>query len=74
MELLVRRVLSVRSATAPRLGAGGLVFYLSDVTGVQQLWFFDGSRHDVYAPVEGRVGDYRVSKDGVVAVAVDRDG
>ncbi len=71
---MVRRVLSVRSATAPRLGAGGLVFYLSDVTGVQQLWFFDGSRHDVYAPVEGRVGDYRVSKDGVVAVAVDRDG
>jgi|GEM_PF-5938677 len=33
MEWLVKRALSIRSATSPRFGPRGEVYYLSDVTG-----------------------------------------
>ncbi|MGC9130392.1 MAG: S9 family peptidase [Pyrobaculum sp.] len=74
MELLVKRALSVRSATTPRWGPGGVLYYLSDYTGVMQLWRFDGSQHDVAVPWDERVGDFRVASDGAVALASDRDG
>ncbi|MEM4838658.1 MAG: S9 family peptidase [Pyrobaculum sp.] len=74
MEWLVRRALSIRSATSPSFGPGGVVYYLSDVTGEFQLWKFDGFRHDVVVPWGGRVGDYVVSNDGALAVAVDSGG
>jgi dipeptidyl aminopeptidase/acylaminoacyl peptidase len=51
-----------------------VVYYLSDVTGEFQLWKFDGFRHDVVVPWGGRVGDYVVSNDGALAVAVDSGG
>jgi dipeptidyl aminopeptidase/acylaminoacyl peptidase len=50
------------------------VYYLSDVTGVMQLWRFDGVVHDVVVPWEGRVGDLRVAGDGAVAMASDMGG
>jgi Dipeptidyl aminopeptidases/acylaminoacyl-peptidases len=74
MELLIKRTLSIRSATSPRAGPRGAVYYLSDVTGVMQLWRFDGVVHDVVVPWEGRVGDFRVAGDGAVAVATDVGG
>jgi hypothetical protein len=55
MELLIKRTLSIRSATSPRAGPRGAVYYLSDVTGVMQLWRFDGVTHDVVVPWDGRV-------------------
>lgn len=72
--LLVKRTLSIRSATSPRAGPRGAVYYLSDVTGVMQLWRFDGVVHDVVVPWDGRVGDFRVAGDGAVAMASDVGG
>jgi Dipeptidyl aminopeptidases/acylaminoacyl-peptidases len=74
MELLVRRTLSIRSATTPRAGPRGDVYYLSDVTGVMQLWRFDGVSHDVVIPWEGRINDYRIAEDGTVVIASDSGG
>ena len=74
MELLIKRTLSIRLATSPRAGPRGVVYYLSDVTGVMQLWRFDGVMHDVVVPWEGRVGDFRVAGEGAVAMASDVGG
>jgi len=74
MELLIKRTLSIRSATSPRAGPRGAVYYLSDVTGVMQLWRFDGVTHDVVVPWDGRVADFRVADDGVLAMASDVGG
>jgi dipeptidyl aminopeptidase/acylaminoacyl peptidase len=74
MELLVRRTLSIRSATLPRAGPRGVVYYLSDVTGVMQLWRFDGVAHDVVVPWDERIADFRVADDGVVAITSDVKG
>jgi hypothetical protein len=74
MELLIKRTLSIRSATSPRAGPRGAVYYLSDVTGVMQLWRFDGVVHDVVVPWDGRVADFRVAGDGAVAMASDVGG
>ncbi|MCX8137958.1 S9 family peptidase [Pyrobaculum aerophilum] len=71
---LVKRVLSVRAATTPRRGPGGVLYYLSDVTGHMLLWKFDGGKHDVVLPWDDRIGDYRVSKDGALAFVSDKDG
>ncbi|MEM1614996.1 MAG: S9 family peptidase [Pyrobaculum sp.] len=71
MEWVVKRVLSIRSATAPRFGPGGTVYYLSDLTGQMQLWSFDGVSHDVVIPWSGRVGDFRISQDGKIVIAAD---
>ncbi|MFN3804855.1 MAG: alpha/beta fold hydrolase [Pyrobaculum sp.] len=74
MEILVKKTLSIRSATLPRAGPRGEVYYISDVTGSMQLWQFDGLTHDVVVPWEGRVSDYRISQNGVVAAACDING
>ena len=74
MELLIKRTLSIRSATSPRAGPRRAVYYLSDVTGVMQLWRFDGVTHDVVVPWDGRVADFRVADDGVLAMASDVGG
>ncbi|RFA94476.1 S9 family peptidase [Pyrobaculum aerophilum] len=71
---LVKRVLSVRAATTPRRGPGGVLYYLSDVTGHMLLWKFDGGKHDVVLPWDDRIGDYRVSKDGALAFVSDKNG
>ena len=70
----MKRTLSIRSATLPRAGPRGVVYYLSDVTGVMQLWRFDGVTHDVVVPWDGRVADFRVANDGVVAMTADVGG
>ncbi len=70
----LKRALAVRTATAPRLGPRGEIYYLSDVTGVMQLWQYDGSTHDVVAYIDGRVGDYRISQDGTIALTCDKNG
>ena len=74
MEWLVKRALSIRSATSPRFGPRGEVYYLSDVTGQMQLWVNRGGVHDVVLPWDGRVGDYRVAPDGALALAADQNG
>jgi dipeptidyl aminopeptidase/acylaminoacyl peptidase len=74
MELLVKRTLSIRSATLPRAGPRGVVYYLSDVTGVMQLWRFDGVAHDVVVPWDERIADFRVADDGAVAITSDVKG
>ncbi|MGC8583645.1 MAG: alpha/beta fold hydrolase [Thermoproteus sp.] len=74
MDLLAARLLSVKSAVAPSAGPDGAVLYLSDATGQYQIWRFDGRRHDVYIPWDGRVGGYVVSPKGAVAFSADVGG
>jgi len=74
MDLLAARLLSVKSAVAPSAGPDGSILYLSDSTGQYQIWRFDGRRHDVYLPWDGRVGSYVVSPRGAVAFAADVGG
>jgi dipeptidyl aminopeptidase/acylaminoacyl peptidase len=74
MELLIKRTLSIRSATSPRAGPRGVVYYLSDVIGVMQLWRFDGVTHDVAVPWDERIAEFRVADDGVIAITSDVGG
>lgn len=74
VSLSIKRALSIRSATSPRFGKGKAIYYLSDVTGSMQLWQFDGTRHDVVVPWEGRVSDYRIANDGTIVIATDFNG
>lgn len=50
------------------------MYYLSDVTGVMQLWCFDGVVHDVVVPWDERIADFRVADDGAVAITSDVGG
>ncbi|MEL9989963.1 MAG: S9 family peptidase [Thermoproteus sp.] len=74
MDLLAARLLSVKTATAPSAAPDGTVFYLSDATGQYQLWRFDGRRHDVYFPWDGRIGGFVISPTGRIAFAADVGG
>ncbi|ACB39193.1 S9 family peptidase [Pyrobaculum neutrophilum] len=74
MSLLAKRALSVRSAYAPRLGPRREIYYISDITGVPQLWRFDGHVHDMVLPWEERVSEYRVADDGTLAFTSDVAG
>jgi dipeptidyl aminopeptidase/acylaminoacyl peptidase len=74
VELLIRRVLAIRSAESPRVGPDGSIYYLSDITGTMQLWRFDGTSHDLVLPWSSRVHDYELARDGALAFTSDRGG
>ncbi|CCC81125.1 S9 family peptidase [Thermoproteus tenax] len=74
MDLLARRLLSVKNAVGPSAGPDGSIYYLSDYTGQYQIWRFDWRRHDVLFPWDGRVGAMSISPRGHVAFAADVGG
>ncbi len=74
MDLLAARLLSVKTAVAPSAGPDGSIYYLSDAAGQYLIWRYDGRRHDVYMPWEGRVGGFTISPRGRIAFAADIGG
>nr|KJR73863.1 MAG: peptidase S9 [Thermoproteus sp. AZ2] len=74
MELLIERLLLVKSATAPSASPKGAIYYLSDVLGQYNIWRFDGRRHDALFPWDGRISAFSISPKGDVAFAADVGG
>ncbi len=78
-ELLVRKLLAARSSwNAKYSPSDNCLFYLSDLTGKPQLWKAcpgsRGFRHDLVIPWHERIGDYRISPNGMIAFTSDRAG
>lgn len=74
MDLLAARLLSIKNAIAPAAGPDGSIYYLSDLTGQYLIWRYDGRKHDVFFPWEGRIGGFAVSPKGKIAFAADVGG
>jgi dipeptidyl aminopeptidase/acylaminoacyl peptidase len=73
--LEVKRFFGIRSAKLPKASKDGrLVAFLSDVTGVDVPWVWDGERVDLLLPLEDRVGGVELGPGGLVALARDVNG
>lgn len=74
MDLLIERLLSVRSAASPAAAPSGAIYYLWDVFGSFNIWRFDGRRHDALFPWDGRIGAFAVSPREDIAFVADASG
>ncbi len=74
MDLNIKRLIHVRQAHSPEPMPNGDVLYVSDVTGVPQIWFARRGRHDMLIPFEERMASPLASPSGVVAFASDTGG
>jgi dipeptidyl aminopeptidase/acylaminoacyl peptidase len=75
LDFTVKRFIAVRSAALGRYSpSDNCIYYLSDTTGQPKLWRLCGGRHDIVLPWERRIGDYVVSRGGLIAFTSDFNG